>query len=337
MIADLMMSNRLTKHWPTLVGMVLAGAFLFFAFRNVDLNGLLLQFQRIGWIETGITAALALTTLLLRGLRWWYLLPRPLKKGELWASVRAISLGYGVTNVASRLGEVVRILSLRHGTGRDFGSITATVVLDRLLLDMLVFAGLVGYSLLVFRDRILALFPAAETALFAMSAAILVGLVGLFWLGLAPTSFKRLLRWFRIDRLTWLWRRLEPLIDQISTGLAVLSNPLNYAVLAVINTATWGAAVVLLWYVMEVFGVSASLPEAVMMFTVSNLGMILPSPGGIGTYHYFTKLGLTQLLGVEPVTGAALVTFAHGVSYLATSGAAVGAYFVKPSVPEPES
>lgn len=316
------------RRLATLAGLLIGLVFLYLAFARVDLGAVWQQISTLALYQTWVATALTLAALFLRGLRWWYLLPRPHRRGELWQSVRALSIGYGVTNVASRLGELARIVALYRGTGRDLGSVSATVVLDRLLLDLSVFALLVGFSLTFFQDRLLALFPGAAAALWALTAVVFLGLAGLFWTAAAPRSLKRLAALFGLAKRPALWPRLETLIDQVSGGLSVLTSPSAYLGLVLINSAAWGASILMLGYILAVFNVAASPAEVVLLFAVSNLGMILPSPGGIGTYHYFTTLGLTQLLGADAVTAAALAAYAHGISYISYSVFALFAWLI---------
>lgn len=316
------------RHLATLFGLMIGLVFLYLAFARVDLGAVWHQISTLALYQTGVATALTLSALFLRGLRWWYLLPRPHRRGELWQSIRALSIGYGVTNVASRLGELARILALYRGTGRDIGSVSATVVLDRLLLDLSVFAMLVGFSLTFFHDRLTALFPGAASALWGLTAAVFVGLAGLFWTATAPRSLKQLVALFGLKRRPALWARLEQLIDQVSGGLSVLTSPSAYLGLVLINSGAWGASILMLGYILAVFNVAATPAEVVLLFAVSNLGMILPSPGGIGTYHYFTTMGLTQLLGADAVTAAALAAYAHGISYISYSGFALVAWLI---------
>ncbi len=316
------------RRLATLLGLLIGLVFLYLAFARVDLGAVWHQIRSLALYQTWVATALTLSALFLRGLRWWYLLPRPHRRGELWQSVRALSIGYGVTNVASRLGELARIVALYRGTGRDLGSVSATVVLDRLLLDLSVFAMLVGFSLTFFHDRLTALFPGAAAALWALTGVVFLGLAALFWTAIAPQSLKRLAALFGLERQPALWTRLARLIDQVSGGLSVLTSPSAYLGLVLINGAAWGASVLMLGYILAVFGVAASPAEVVLLFAVSNLGMILPSPGGIGTYHYFTTMGLTQLLGADAVTAAALAAYAHGISYISYSVFALVAWLI---------
>ncbi|CAM2009439.1 lysylphosphatidylglycerol synthase transmembrane domain-containing protein [Acanthopleuribacter pedis] len=316
------------RHAATLAGLVIGFIFLYLAFAKVDLSEVWRQISNLALYQTLIATALTLSALLLRGLRWWYLFPRPHRRGELWQSIRALSIGYGVTNVASRLGEVVRVVSFYRRTDRDIGAVSATVVLDRILLDLSVFALLVGFSMTVFHERLTTLFPSAASALWALTGLIGLGLAGLFWTAAAPASLKKLVAFTGLPRFPAVWQRLENLIDQVSGGLTVMTSPSAYLGLFAVNTAAWGASILMLGYIMTLFGVAARPAEVLLIFAVSNLGMILPSPGGIGTYHYFTALGLTRLMGVDEVTASALAAYAHGISYISYSLFALVAWLI---------
>lgn len=56
---------------------------------------------------------------------------------------------------------------------------------------------------------------------------------------------------------------------------------------------------------------------------IGALGMIVPTPGGAGSFHFITILTLTSLYGVHPSGATAYAVFLHGaqlILYLASGG-----------------
>ena len=333
------MKNLKSSLVSTLVGLVVAFGFLYLTFKTTDLRGLWQHIAEIGLFQTCALFGFCLLMMLTRGVRWWYLFPRPLAKGELWAAQRALALCYGVNNIASRVGEVVRVLYLRRDTKRGFGSIASTVVADRLLFDFLMIASFFGLTLVLFREEILTHFPAMEQAFVVFLAGVVLGIGGLLFLALKPALFKNLSVRFRLTRIPVLGSRIENLIDQLSVGLGVVSRPGPFAAVFVANIGIWGLAVIYYWWVLRLFGIDPDFATLVLVFTVSSLGLLLPSPGGLGTVHYFMTIALTQYLGVAKTTAAATAAYCHGINYLALTVAAVVFFFWRPAAaavePEP--
>ncbi len=59
--------------------------------------------------------------------------------------------------------------------------------------------------------------------------------------------------------------------------------------------------------------------DALVITVISAIGIAIPSPGGLGTYHYFVKQSLLVLFAVPAVTGIAYATVTHGVMVLFVS------------------
>src|SRR5699024_4497390 len=53
------------------------------------------------------------------------------------------------------------------------------------------------------------------------------------------------------------------------------------------------------------------LLDALVITVISAIGIAIPSPGGLGTYHYFVKQSLLVLFSVPAVTGIAYATITH--------------------------
>ena len=65
-----------------------------------------------------------------------------------------------------------------------------------------------------------------------------------------------------------------------------------------------GLQAVSFWMVMPAFGLNLSLPAGVAVFLIVHIGTALPNaPGNIGSYQFFTVVGLT-LFGVDKLTAA---------------------------------
>jgi predicted membrane metal-binding protein len=64
----------------------------------------------------------------------------------------------------------------------------------------------------------------------------------------------------------------------------------------------------------EVYGLG--ILEAITITVISAIGIAIPSPGGLGTYHYFVKQSLMVLFAVPAVTGLAYATVTHAATVL---------------------
>ena len=51
--------------------------------------------------------------------------------------------------------------------------------------------------------------------------------------------------------------------------------------------------------------------DAIVLTVVSTVGLSIPTPGGVGSYHIFIKLALLYFYAVPEITGLAYATIAH--------------------------
>ena len=147
-----------------LAGLAVAAVFLVLTFRGLDINQFRNHLADISPVNLVVLSLISLVALLSRGLRWWFLLPRPLRKQDLVATQRATVISYGVNNVASRIGELLRIVVFVRDSGRSFGSVASTVVVDRILFDFVAFACFFSFAIYGFREQVTAMFPQLEAA-----------------------------------------------------------------------------------------------------------------------------------------------------------------------------
>ena len=59
------------------------------------------------------------------------------------------------------------------------------------------------------------------------------------------------------------------------------------------------------------------LANGLFVMIAGGMGMVVPSPGGIGSYHYLVMLALS-VLGVSQVDGLSFATLVHGGQFLMT-------------------
>ena len=56
---------------------------------------------------------------------------------------------------------------------------------------------------------------------------------------------------------------------------------------------------------------SLNFVDALTIMAIGSIGFVLPSPGGIGTYHYIVVLPLTELYNISKQNATSFAFFAH--------------------------
>jgi uncharacterized protein (TIRG00374 family) len=269
-----------------LLSLLVAGIFLYLAFRNVplaDLSAALRQL-RWGWLIVAVTVSLTLQ--LFRAWRWQLEL-RPLTHvpfGRLWV---VTSVAYMAINLLPvRLGEFVRPWLLSRRADVTFSNVVGNLVIEKTM-DSLVILFYILTGLLTTKDlpswvRTGALFP-------AIGAALLVALVVLlWWRGEAFVD-----RWV-VSRLparfgAGLKRALHSILD----GMRILPNPALLLAVFLVSLALWFLPILSSYIMIRAFGFDVPFSAAVIVFIFIGFGTALPNaPGMIGTYQYACILAL---------------------------------------------
>lgn len=310
-----------TKSILTQVGsFALAGLLLFFALRGVafDELGDILQSARYGWVLPLVLVAFL--SHLIRAWRWRLFietLPAPPDNNRLRMRhvFGALLIGYMVNYAAPRLGEVARTSVMSRLSGRTFSGILGTVVAERIL-DMITLLLALGSVAWIFRDRVaelldrlLAIDVAGYLPLIGAGATVLLVIAVVVYLLIrrsnSSSGRNRLIEW----------------LSAFAGGVrSVAKSPRPTAIL-VTTVAMWLCYAMMAYLPLQILGLAGTngldLVDAWSIMNIGALGVVVPSPGGIGSYHYITTQALTQLYGVETTTAAAYSIVTHGIQLIA--------------------
>lgn len=312
------MARRLFR---LLVSVGVAALCLWAAFRGVDFQELGGELSRIrwGWI---IPFFCSITmSHVLRAERWRLLLadsPGIPARSTLFGGVMT---GYMVNALLPRFGEVARPLYVSRQSGLSGGRLLGTIVLERVIdlvsmLLLLVFSvvWLLGDPEPVY--RILGTeswnpgnwywMVAAAAALLVLSAAL----------------------------LRWVIRHGEergrsPLIAKTAgflrvfwQGILSVRSVKNWPLFLLYTAGIWTGYIAMAWFPFWMLDFSGSwgigFPEAVVVTMVSAVGVAMPVPGGIGSYHLFVQQAMGHLYGVPVTSALTYATVTHATTLLFT-------------------
>lgn len=290
----------------------LAVVLLYLALRNVDLADLWARIRTAsyGWLVP-LTIAVFLSHIV-RAYRWQILvaaLPTPprrqLRLGQLFGALMA---GYMVNYAAPRLGELVRTSIASRLSGQRFAAVLGTVVAERLL-DV-ASLGLAMLSVLfLMQDRLDVLISEID---FTSMPRILMWAVGLIVIvcGVGLYAIRRRQQSGRLSRL----------LSTFSDGLQTLIRSGRPVAIAVSTVVMWAFYLAMAYIPLRMLGLTTSfdlrLVDAWSLMNIGALGVVVPSPGGAGTYHYITQLALTQIWDVVPDAAAAYAILTHAIQMI---------------------
>jgi uncharacterized protein (TIRG00374 family) len=310
-----------------LASLGLMALFLYWAFGGADPGALWLILRQISLPWVGVLLLVTCATVLLRAWRW-QLLMRPFAPAvSLLEASLALAICYTANIAVPRSGEALRALSLHWTRGLPITSVLATVVVERIL-DLVWLVLFVGISLLLLRGPLAQAFP----LLAPLSLLALVGCTLLLG-GLVLVSLYRERALALVEAaLSRLSRRLAQavcrLLGTFIHGLEALHSPAVYAEIALSSTLLNLGYALIIYAAFNCFSETSGLGlgAALVIMTLSSIGVIIPTPAAAGPYHFFFSQGLHQLYGVPEAAALACATATHALAtlfYLAIGGPAL--------------
>jgi len=302
----------------TAVAMALSVGLLWLFFRGTDLASIRDSLARAELSLIGASVLMMLLTYFLRALRWKILLS-PLGRASLMNCFVTTVVGFAVNFLvpSGRVGEIVRPYLLARKEGFSTSSAFATIFVERIL-DLVAVAVLLGgWIALVSRPN--------------LSAGALGGLKIGGWIGLggAAGAVAVLYVFARYPEraLVWASRALAWLPDRaraaglrfaetFAKGFGVLKDGRAFARAVAMSFAVWASIAFAFWLGASALGVTFPYVDTFPVIGFLTLGVLVPTPGAVGGYHYMCALALTSLFGTDDATAKAVALTNHGVSFL---------------------
>ena len=302
------------------LSIILAGLFLWIAFDNVDWTSFIDTLQKIS--PTGIIGAALVVILscLPRAWRWCILLAPTSRNIPITSAFKAVLIAYAGNNIFPRAGEFARAIALTRSHPMPIGTVIASVIVERLL-DMLTLLILFAIVLIYVRDKIALAFPGLES----VGILILIGLIITF----AILTILSIYGEKGIKKFASIIHRLSPaLSEKVSQilqaflqGMAGIKSVEGYVGIFI------STALINLCYVLSIYlpfysfdfiqQYDLTLFDSLVVMVMASVGVIIPIPGGTGTYHFFCSKTLHLFYQIPETQALAFATVVHAAAFIA--------------------
>lgn len=304
-----------------LLKQVLAAIFaivlLWFAFKDTNLAELMKYSQNIKPLPVLLIFVSGIFGTFLRSYRWTILL-RPLsdKKISQYNSFYAVMIGYAVNVVIPRGGEVVRLLSICKSENLPWAGVLSTMLIDRML-DIALLVTLIGATLTILPPELLASMPWLKPGGLTLLAGVVVGLIVLPLVG---AILKKLLSLdIAKKRLPEKLReKFTELAGQFDTGTQALKSPIQYPYIAFLSVAIWSTYWFNFYQMVYAFGLEEKIDavKCLIIFTIGSAGVLVPTPGSVGTFHLLVKEATVMTAHIPPDQALAFATVLHFLTFI---------------------
>ena len=302
------------------ISVVVALLFIQLAVRNVDLTELWQQMKMATfyWLPFFIVALLA--SHWMRAERWRLLLTNEdtyVPRSTLFAGVM---LGYVFNNVVPRLGEISRPVYVAKKQGLSSSNLLGTIVVERLFDLATMMLLIVFVSLYLIRDiGVLEQLFGTESwpwyAYLAIPLFFLLVVAGI-WIIYKLLNYSDKKEPFNNSILNALFHKAKLFTD----GMISIRYVDNWPVFLMLTAGIWIGYIFMTYlpfYMMSlqsVYGLTMS--DAVVLTMVSSIGVSIPTPAGIGSYHLLIQQSMSLLYNIPLVSALTYATIAHAVTVL---------------------
>lgn len=305
-----MLKGRLKDIVKYIFFMGIAALFLYLAFNQADWAKMLEDFRSADYRYVILSMLMGYAAFVSRGLRWNLLLGPLGKTAKPWNAIHAISIGYFANSAVPRAGEVMRCTSLKETDDIPLERLFGTVVLERVI-DAILLLFLILLAFILQLDNLQTFFDQAFAGDSAEPGSSGIDLKMILLIGMAVFGLLFLLLRRRIQNMPF-YAKVRELWAGFKEGFKSLSKVENKWAFYGHTLFIWTMYFLMIYVV--IFALPAtediSLGNGLFVMVAGGMGMVVPTPGGIGSYHYLVQLALS-VLGIDKADGLTFATLVH--------------------------
>jgi glycosyltransferase 2 family protein len=305
-------------HLRTVLVSLLAFGLVAWFLRDANLADVWAQLRDANVGLLVLAFVVVMLTCWIRAMRWKYLLA-PVGPVRFRTLFRTTVIGFAALAILPvRAGDVLRPYLLARQEGLRTTATFATIVMERVL-DLIVVLVLLAVYVWGFSggstmpERLLR--PIEVSA--AIAAAASAVLLAVMWvLGTHPE---------RIGKLAAAATRILPgrwsgsvgrIASSFSGGFAAATDPKALLWAIVWSFPLWLAIAAEAWAVTVAFGINMPFPGTFLLQALLVIGVAVPTPGGVGSYHEAYRIGVTTFFGAPNDRAVAAAILTHAISFV---------------------
>lgn len=296
------------------------GVVLFYlAFSFIDDKDALWETMRsASWEGIAASFVMGYLAIVSRGLRWGILLEPLGRKAGAARSVHAVAFAYFANTFVPRSGELARCAALNQTDDIPVDELFGTVISERVI-DF-------AFLMVLTAAAVLGNIPAFAQLL---EGAVLPDLTNLIALGAAGLGLIGVLIWKRKELLALPFaRKIADFLTGVWSGLNSIRHMKQKGRFMAHTFFIWFMYFFMAWVIFKSFDEvqDISILQALFIMVAGGFGMVIPAPGGVGSYQWavmtgFMALGYGKALGLAVAniiwfTQTAMIVTMGGIAYL---------------------
>jgi len=303
------------------LSLFIGGFFFWLAIRNVDVNEMLRYWQEIKMDWIWLFVLVTLISFYLRMERWKLLIEHDklrVKRSTLFAGVMN---GYALNYFVPRLGEITRCYYVAKKEDKSIPVVIGTVVLERI----------VDIAALLFLFLLVVFFVVTDDTIVRFLFGYNTNTISSFYYNLFLTLVISVLVIAAVVMcIQWLSKRNEKIkkivafiglqSQQFLVGLKSIIHIEQPVKFLVLSALIWLSYILMSYLPFAMLThptlMNLGLTEALVITVIASIGVTIPSPGGIGTYHLLVQKSLFLLYHVPESVGMTYAIISHAFVFI---------------------
>ena len=327
-----------TKKLPALRGFLnfiisigLAAIFLYAAFHNVNFSEVmnLVSGTSIFWLCCFVTSTLF--SHYIRALRWKIILHSVKSDTSIKHLFGALMVGYGVNCVTPKLGEVTRAIVIGKWENLSRSSMFGTVIVERVI-DILSLGVAILISAFIWSENLYSIFPWLASTLYFTALLMIVILTVIYLTVRFKEKFYGVIVRLLSKISAKFAEKLGYVFEMLIQGFTSLKGAKNYTLALILTAAlliVYGLSSYIGFFMLDMQSIKPVTYEmGWVLMSISAIGVVIPTPGGTGSYHTLAKSTLVLLFGFGETISAAYAFLTHIISYFLFIFIALILYFI---------
>jgi uncharacterized protein (TIRG00374 family) len=308
------MSNRLRTLAVSVLAIALVGWFL----RDANLSDVWTHVRGARMDLLVIGLLMTLSTTWIRAVRWTHLLA-PIGPTRFRTVFRCGVIGFAALAILpARVGDLLRPYLVARQDGLPVSAAVATIVMERVL-DLITVLALMALYVWGFADTSTwnpqLLTPIEVSATLGGIAS--VALMAIMWV---LASHPERIGTF-VHAAAWLLprpmaQRLAEIASSFSTGFAAARRPRELLLSMAWSLPLWLVIAGETWLVTRAFAIEMPFTGAFLLQAMLVVGVAVPTPGGVGSYHEAYRIGATSFFGASNDSAVAAAIVVHFLGFV---------------------
>lgn len=292
---------------------------LYYSFKDIELGETINILTNISFFWLIIYILCFYLGNIVRAIRWKYMIKSIKSDVSVLNLFGSTMIGYGVNCVLPRFGELYRPSFLGKWEGLSRTSMFGTIIIERII-DILLLGISVIISGYLYNGDLFNEMPVLLPALYFSAVVLAILIVIIYFVVKLKEKFYNLILKIIRKVSVKLSEKLADIFATLVEGFgSINSNKLAFRIVlySVLITIIYTMNSLIGFYMLNLNNqTEVTFGMAFIVMSIGSFGIVIPTPGGTGSYHALMIIILT-ILGFSKEEAAAYAISTHFITYIA--------------------